>query len=257
MPITVEQIRLDSEKIAKRKLDTRQFRALFGTDINIVCIIYNLMHDETNWETNKKITVTHVLWGLHFLKCYPTEDIAATFLGTSRKTFRHWAWKVVRAMSTASSNVVSKQINRVFLFYIAKKPLQVFIHWQINFENRFKNDIGCECLVTVDGTDFAIDEPEPFDPKWNSHKFKRAALKYEVTVSIQDSDIVLINGPFPGSVNDLVIFQNGLKRLLGLLERVQADSGYIDPKCSVPTEFRDINEKRQKGRVLARHENVN
>ena len=112
-------------------------------------------------------------------------------------------------------------------------------------------------MVSVDGTDFVMNEPEPFDPKWNSHKFKKAALKYEVTISIQTCDIVMVNGPFPGSVNDLVIFRNGLKRFLSLLERVDADSGYKDVKCSTPGDYNTIEEKLQKGRVLARHENIN
>ena len=100
-------------------------------------------------------------------------------------------------------------------------------------------------------------EPEPFDPKWNSHKFKKAALKCKVTISIQNCDIVMINSPFPGSVNDLVIFQNSLKRFLSLLEYVDLDSGCKDVKCSTPGDCNAIEEKLQKGRVLVRHENIN
>ena len=32
--------------------------------------------------------------------------------------------------------------------------------------------IGQCCFISLDGTDFNIQEPSPFDPKWFSHKFE-------------------------------------------------------------------------------------
>lgn len=43
-------------------------------------------------------------------------------------------------------------------------------------------DNGSICKVTVDGTDFLINEPTPFNKKWCSHKFKHAALRYEIGI---------------------------------------------------------------------------
>lgn len=62
--------------------------------------------------------------------------------------------------------------------------------------------------MTVDGTHFAIHEPNPFDERWYSHKYNGAAVAYEVVVCIQTGRIVWINGPFPGSWHDLDIFHN-------------------------------------------------
>jgi hypothetical protein len=39
--------------------------------------------------------------------------------------------------------------------------------------------------VTVDGTDFRINEPTDFSTKWFSHKFKDPGLRYEVAISIK------------------------------------------------------------------------
>ena len=40
-------------------------------------------------------------------------------------------------------------------------------------------DPGQRCKITVDGTDFRIQEPAMFDPKWYSHKFRGPGLRYK------------------------------------------------------------------------------
>jgi hypothetical protein len=59
----------------------------------------------------------------------------------------------------------------------------------------------------VDGTDFKAQEPYPFNRKWMSHKYKGAALKYEVAISIFSGDIVWIYGPVHLSVKRTPEFQ--------------------------------------------------
>ena len=67
---------------------------------------------------------------------------------------------------------------------------------------------GSQCLATVDGTDFRVQETFPLDPRLFSHKFKGAGLRYEVGVCIQTGFIVWISGPFrDGQWPDLSIFQ--------------------------------------------------
>ena len=113
-----------------------------------------------------------------------------------------------------------------------------YLNWQIKLENRFKNDIGNDCLITIDGTDCPINEPRPFDKAYYSHKSNGPAMRYEVGVSILGGDIVWVNGPFRAGANpDLVIFKNMLMHLLEPHERVEADNGYIalDPShCKTP-----------------------
>jgi hypothetical protein len=95
---------------------------------------------------------------------------------------------------------------------------------QILFKNRFKNDNGSNCLLSIDGADFKIPN---HGRKYYSHKFKGSGLRYEVGLSIQKGDICWIFGPFKcGQFNDLMIFRMGLKKELGRGEKVIADGIY-------------------------------
>lgn len=115
-------------------------------------------------------------------------------------------------------------------------------------------------MVTVDGTDFRINEPSPFSPQWYSHKFKGPGLRYEVALSINGGDIVHINGPFPcGSSPDISIFRSKLINKLEDGEMVEADRGYRgEPdKVRVPVDYMNRRQKKQKERARARQETVN
>ena len=83
------------------------------------------------------------------------------------------------------------------------------------------------CLVTVDGTDFCINEPKPFWPGWKSFKFNGPGVCYEVALCICTGDIVWINGPFPcGQWPDLKIVRHALMGVLLDGEKAEADMGY-------------------------------
>lgn len=118
----------------------------------------------------------------------------------------------------------------------------------------------------MDGTDFRVPEPYPFEEGWSerwfSHKFLAAALRYEIAISITEPKIVWINGPFPaGMYNDHAIFCGGLLHNLDDGERVEADDGYwgSDPlftRCR-SSKFHATEGKESRGAVRARHETVN
>ena len=114
-------------------------------------------------------------------------------------------------------------------------------------------------LLTVDGTDFAIQEPKPFNKKWFSHKFKGPGLRYEVAVGIYNGVICWINGPFPcGSWPDALIAKDALHYSLEKNERYVADKGYraCEPVAITPTGLQRFID-RQLGTLRARHENIN
>ena len=137
---------------------------------------------------------------------------------------------------------------------------------QIDWEKRKKGDIGNDCLVSVDCTDCPIEEPHPFETNWSkrwySHKFKGAALRYEVAISIVGGDVVWVNGPFPpGLFNDVDIFKQGLATFLERNERVEADGGYVgaDPTY-VKSKYgltHSFSGRDKRSEVRARHETVN
>lgn len=99
-----------------------------------------------------------------------------------------------------------------------------------------------------------IDEPKPFSPRWFSHKLNHAGLRYEIALSIKQSSICWVRGPFPcGEMNDMSIYSSGLRDLLMSGEEVVADDGYHDSSiCSNTTLTRSVTR-----RIRARHETVN
>ena len=126
-------------------------------------------------------------------------------------------------------------------------------------ENRFQDDIGNDCLLSVDGTDFQV----PFHGrKWYSYKFNGSALRYEVALCIRTGWICWINGPFlPGIWNDLEIFRSELATCLEPNERVEADDGYEAEapfKVKCPSSMTIVPERKaMMSRVGKRQETVN
>lgn len=121
------------------------------------------------------------------------------------------------------------------------------------------NSNGSRCLVSLDGTDLPIKEPQPFDPKWFSHKINGAALRYEMGVAIQTGWIVWLHGPFPaGEWPDLRIMRDCIIYAVDEEEMLLADGGYADGGnyTVTPTGLnRPID--RSRALVRARHETCN
>lgn len=128
---------------------------------------------------------------------------------------------------------------------------------KIKLENRFKNSVpGQSCFVSLDGVDFEINEPIPFDRKWFSHKFRGAGLRYEMGICIRSGHIIWINGPYPcGEYNDLQIARDIYVHLINKNELTLADKGYKDKKYFIyPDNY--TNNRRHK-EIMSRHETVN
>lgn len=119
---------------------------------------------------------------------------------------------------------------------------------------------GSTCLMTVDGTDFRIQEPMPFWSGWYSHKFKGPGLRYEIGVCIQTGWLVWVHGPYAcGRNNDIKIFRMYLQGLLDPRERVVADGGYKDKGEGTTDTPSGLNNYDQymKSMARARHETLN
>lgn len=132
---------------------------------------------------------------------------------------------------------------------------------QIDFDNRLKDDIGNDCLVNVDGTDFRIRHS---GRKFYSKKFNQSALRYEVATCIRSGDLVWISGPWePGMYPDISIFRySGIMDLLDENERVEADDGYRgeSPKyVRCPSKCATAIEEFEQMEAFARrrHETIN
>lgn len=135
------------------------------------------------------------------------------------------------------------------------------------WENRRRNDaeisnsFSSTTRITVDGTDFPIQEQEHYPKSWYSHKFKGAGVRYEVGLSIETSDIVWIEGPYRcGWYPDIKIFkEGGLKdKLLEAGEQAEADDGYRGEPLTInlPNDGL-VWMKGRKSRARYRQENCN
>lgn len=137
----------------------------------------------------------------------------------------------------------------------------LFRSLQVLWENRLEDDIQNDCLVSVDGTDFRIQQLMPFWKGWYSHKFKGPGLRYEVGVCIRSGNIVWLHGPFPcGEWPDIKIFRHALIDQLSEGERVEADDGYVgeSPRhIKIPDALDSKEKNRMRATVRMRHETVN
>ena len=63
---------------------------------------------------------------------------------------------------------------------------------KILFENRKSGDVGNDCLLSVDGTDFRV--AKSYERPYYSYKFKKSGLRYKVALCIKTGDILLVGG---------------------------------------------------------------
>lgn len=105
--------------------------------------------------------------------------------------------------------------------------------------------------VSLDGTDCPIQEPQTFHPKWFSHKFRGAGIRYEIGLSIGNGDIVWASGGLPcGEWPDIKIAKN-LYLKYARDEVTLADKGY-----RFRNYFKNPTNAMEK-RIMARHETLN
>lgn len=134
--------------------------------------------------------------------------------------------------------------------------------FQVRWDRRFIRSQRNICLITVDGTDFPIQEPWPFvkayNKKYYSHKYDGAALRYEVGICIITGEIVWYHCPFPAGMSDLQIFRLKLAAALAPFECVVADKGYRgDHRIHTPFEAKDEWHLAAMAKARARHETIN
>ena len=106
-------------------------------------------------------------------------------------------------------------------------------------------------MVSLDGTDFSINEPTPFDRKWWSHKFNKSALRYEVGICIRTGHIVWVNGEW----SDLKLAREAYIMAVYPDEMTLADKGYMDRDYFVNPSYPESAGIQKK--IMARHETAN
>ncbi|CAJ1954972.1 unnamed protein product [Cylindrotheca closterium] len=214
----------------KRACAEESFVALFKVTPFVAMEVWEHLQEHTNipWQIKPK----HFLWTLFFLKHCMTERSAAVLLGCDRKTYRYYIWCVIDYVALLKDKVIL-------------------------WENRLESSAAAK--VSVDGTDFRTVEYYPFDPWRCSHKFKCAALRYEVAIAIKTGFIVHVKGPFKaGTWTDKKIVKLELHGKLAPGEYYLADGGYTNKNAPVITKNTIPQHERAKmNAIMARHETIN
>ena len=219
-------------RCARQRINARSFKANFGASKFIAGIAFHYASKEAEKQTSFLSLEEHLLC-LYWLKNYTREENCASWFRVSEKTFRYKYKTGLRFLSIV--NV-------------------------INFNKRLTdNNFGYVCKVSIDGTDCPICEPSPFSPRWYSHKFHKAGLRYEVGICIETGEIVWVFGGYAcGDWPDIEIARRGILNLIGRDEKVIADSGYRgDDRIFHKTGDNTSFTARTRSLVRARHETVN
>ena len=199
----------------------------------------DIQHPDLGENQIKKPDPREFLGGLYFLKKYPSKKAQAGFIGSSEKYGLPKAWKYVEALQALKE----KKIRWIF----DEEPYR-------NFQEYY--------FLTVDGVHFRVYEPRYMPSSgWYSQKFNKAALAYEIGLSVYHPNICWVNGPFPAGQNDMRIFKKpeGLMSKIPDNQRGIGDEGYVgEPtKLSTQNEFDSSEVKQLKRRAKARQETIN
>ena len=86
-----------------------RFRAAFGLPAFLVAHVWRDLVQE-GWLNHlgpRSLRPVHLLWALHFLKCYSKESINGCKVGCDEKTFRKWAWFCVESIGSLEDECAS------------------------------------------------------------------------------------------------------------------------------------------------------
>ena len=228
-----------SRIVGTAQMEDRRFRELFGARMEIVVHIWVMMEKDDLLPPKSK--PKHLLWTLYFLKCYPKEGPGCAAVGESKgaidpKTMRKWVWLLLERIGELADEVVSLGFPSCPSGIVISPP--PFCHRccplakpQINFESRLVDDALNDCLMSIDGTDFRVQQKGVHEKgnAWGSHKYAgKSAVRYELGIDILKGNLVWVEGPYPaGAWPDIKIFLNCLAGHLLPGERVEADNGYV------------------------------
>ena len=226
---------------SNRTKNIDRFISLYGSTPTVCAAIWEDLQQTQIEEARVEVAarnINHFLMALHQLKRYPTDFEREAKFDISLMWGRDWCWFFVEKIQALKNEKIV---------------------WP---ENNFDDDIW---VMTVDGTHCWIQEPQ--HPTWSqdreyfSHKHGKAGLNYELGISLSESKLIWMNGPFKVGMNDVQIFRE--KGLLdNLLEKGKmaiGDKGYNGHPgfVSTPNPHDPTAVKKFKSRASKRHETFN
>jgi hypothetical protein len=134
---------------------------------------------------------------------------------------------------------------------------------QITWNHAAANDRSTSPFISsINRTHCPLQEPrQALSSGWYSHKTSGAALTYQIVLSIRESKLLSVVGPYQASVPDITVFKcpNGVYDLISNYNRLIGYKGckVSDDKISIPNPNDSKEVTDFKKRVRARHETLN
>lgn len=238
----------------KRSTRLRRFKAHYGSNPIVISELFEALQttdiEEARIEVKANKDVDNFLLSIYYLKVYPVEERMAGAFGKHEDTVRKWIWYYIERIQALLPEV---------------------IFWPEEWNEPDDSFDVPVFLISVDGTHCRINEPHhPLwskNPKYYSHKFNKAALNYEVALSVYENKVVWIKGPYKASTHDITIFAGedgeGGECLMDKIPEGHlaiADRGYnkltLD-MIATPNRQDDPDVKKFKSRARARQESFN
>ena len=222
---------LETGQNRSNEYQDRLFRTHFGVSPKTASTVWNCLVRQVSIDGDSK-DLKHFFWTLFFFKTYETEGLMHSRFHADEKTLRKACKKMYRAISSLFDDFI--------VFPDDPDP----------------NDPRPMFLISVDATDFRIQEPGKFDSAWFSHKLKKAAVRYEVALDMH-GHIVHTSPPYKAGTPDLNIFRDELKGKLPPNRYAVTDDGYKDEKCLAKSDTDSDEVYEILNRIGGRHETVN
>ncbi len=149
--------------------------------------------------------IKHLLWTLFFMKVYQTEPPSCSALGGScgeidPKTMQKWVWRFIQQVAKLRPVVVCVIAMTLLLFLSLFRICLILLsscHYKIDFDSRKNNDSWNDCLMSIHGTDFRIQQQGAVAKGNDFASFKlngKSALRYKIGIDILEGNLIWIRG---------------------------------------------------------------
>ena len=104
-----------------KAVDDRTFRAFFKiSSVGCSDLWYKLTQYTCPTEVENKVRFSslkpnHLLWTLHYMHTYASEDVCSTIVGVTPKTYRKYKWAIILFLSNLSRKLVSRERKKFIL----------------------------------------------------------------------------------------------------------------------------------------------
>lgn len=211
----------------------RVWAANFGSSLELCDLLWDYLQP---W--HGQLHPIHLLWALHFLRTYPTEDSAIFLWCTTAMTYSHRVWFVIGCLDQVLPLVRFDERLLWSPFWLDDERGH-FYKVYFTLDGKF-------CPIQIDRNNW------PLNQLFYSGKHKRWGLKYELGCHWRTGHIVWWAGGLTGNVHDLTLARlpGGTLDLIDSAhgERIFGDKGYIsaeNPQFLCPFRGRDLTPPQQ------------